>query len=436
MNRQRIGRSDKPLGYHRQLLHAMRKFLPARGLALGSEDQRVRWTPRLLAITAVLMTWQPACALQDAFAAAREVVVSMYRSRRRPGESFGGFWSALRESSGEILATVVAALRKSTQAVAGPTWRMGRWAVMAVDGSRVECPRTASNEAAFGCAGRAKAGPQQYLTTVFHLATGLIWGWRRGPGTAAERDHLREMIAELPEKTLLLADAGFVGYDLMASLIRAGHDFVIRAGANVRLLRNLGFYAREQDGLVCLWPQAYRTQRPLVLRCLKVVDGRKAMCLLTSVLSTSELPDRQMIGLYRRRWVVEVAFRSLKQTMARRKMLSQTPAQARVELDWAVVGLWMLRLLSAQAGSARQRGRCSVAKTLRAVREAMRRNACRPRAGGLNRQLRKAVMDTYARRGLKRARDWPHKKKQKSPGLPKIRIATRSEVQMARKLIG
>ena len=47
--------------------------------------------------------------------------------------------------------------------------RVGRWAVFGVDGSRVECPRTKANEAAFGSAGRRKTGPQQFLTTLFML---------------------------------------------------------------------------------------------------------------------------------------------------------------------------------------------------------------------------------------------------------------------------
>jgi len=435
MNRQRIGRSNKSAGYHKQLLHAMKKALPSRGLPLQSEDGRVRWTPRLLAMTAMLMTWQPAQALQDAFVAAREVVVSMYATRRRPGRSFPGFWSALRKASVALRVTVVAALRKRVKAVAGRTWRMGRWVVMAVDGSRIACPRTAANEAAFGCAGRAKAPPQQFLTTIFHLATGLIWSWRRGPGTAAERDHLRAMTPELPENTLLVADAGFVGYDLLTGLVRAGQEFVIRAGANVRLLRELGYYAREYDGLVYLWPQAHRDRPPLVLRCLHVKEGSKRMCLLTSVLAASALSDRQMVALYRRRWVVEVAFRSLKQTMARRNMLSQTPAQAEMELDWAVMGLWMLGVMTAENVPRRERDRCSVACALRAVRQAMRCNGRRPPRRGLGGRLRKAVVDNYVRLHSKRARNWPHKKKEKPPGLPRIRIATQAEVLIARRLI-
>ena len=240
MERQRIRPSTKAQGYHKQLLHAMGLYLPRRGLPLQSTDRRVRWTDRLIVMAAVLMAWQPADKLIDAFEAAREVVVSMYATRRRPGRHLRGFIAIVGTSSERLLATVMPALRRAVRSLAGTTWRQGRWVLMAVDGSRIDCPRTVANEQAFGCAGRKKTGPQQMLTTVFHLTTGLIWDFRRGTGKASERRHLHEMIPTLPLRTLLLADAGFTGYDLLGSVLAAGHHFIVRVGGNVTLLKELG----------------------------------------------------------------------------------------------------------------------------------------------------------------------------------------------------
>jgi hypothetical protein len=61
------------------------------------------------------------------------------------------------------------------------------------------------------------------------------------------------MLPELPAHALLVAAAGFVGYDLWQMLLTAGHHFVIRVGANVRLLRQLG-WAREYAQVVYVWP--------------------------------------------------------------------------------------------------------------------------------------------------------------------------------------
>jgi hypothetical protein len=66
-------------------------------------------------------------------------------------------------------------------------------------------------------AGKRKpgTGPQRLLTMLFHLATGLPWAWQRGRGDESERGHLEAMASLLPIKTLLVADAGYVGYEML-----------------------------------------------------------------------------------------------------------------------------------------------------------------------------------------------------------------------------
>ena len=62
-------------------------------------------------------------------------------------------------------------------------------------------------------------------------------------------------------------------------------------------------------------------------------------------------------ALYRQRWSIEVLFRSLKQTLGKRTLRAGTPALAACELDWALVGLWMLGLLTLTATGASRAGR-------------------------------------------------------------------------------
>ena len=128
-----------------------------------------------------------------------------------------------------------------------------------------------------------------WLTLFWHVGTGLPWAWRTGPSDSSERQHLQEMLAELPENTLIAADAGFVGYEFWRAVMEAGHSFVIRAGANVRLLKKLG-YAREYDQTIYLWPNAVAKKElpPLVLRAVWVHDGKQPMCLVTNVLSKTQ----------------------------------------------------------------------------------------------------------------------------------------------------
>jgi len=103
---------------------------------------------------------------------------------------------------------------------------------------------------------------QMWLTLLWHVGTGLLWSWRSGASNASKRHHLLEML----RNSLMTADAGFVGYDFWKAILDTNHDFVICIGANVKLLKQLG-YAREYDHTVYLWPDkaAKKKMSPLVL---------------------------------------------------------------------------------------------------------------------------------------------------------------------------
>ena len=79
----------------------------------------------------------------------------------------------------------------------------------------------------------------------------------------------------------------------------------------------------------------------------------------------------------------------------------------------------MLELMSWRVSRNRVR---SVASALRAVRLAM----CGA-GGGLTAALAASVGDDYKRASAKKARHWPHKKRDKPPGSPVARIATEEE---------
>ena len=343
--------------YPKQLLDAIGRFLPKRGLPLMSTDRRVRWTDRLLVITGILMVWGEQRAMQDAFRFARDAAVRLYPSRRRPGRQFRGFMRTLERAHDELLEVVTGSFREAMASIGLCQRHRGRWLVMGADGTRIAAPRTVANEDIFGTFGKDKALPQLQLTTIFHVDSGLPWAWRSGPGNVAERTHLREMIRELPRRTLLLADAGFTGFELMCELQQAGHDFIIRACSTVRLLSKLGYVVRESKGLVSLWPQRRRKMvPPLVLRLVTVRDGDKRVYLLTSVLDAKALSDADVGNLYRRRWGVEVLFRSLKETLEKRKLRSCAPHHAQVELHWSLVGQWMLGLMTLEAAGPERKG--------------------------------------------------------------------------------
>jgi hypothetical protein len=332
-----------------------------------------------------------------------------------------------------------------------PRYRVAGWTIFGVDGSRVELPRTASNQVGY-CplsalgkrrryrrsrrtkAGRRKAdNPQMWITTMWHCGTGLPWDWRSGRSDSSERSHLLEMIPTLPMDVLVTADAGFVGYEYWRALLDEGHPFVIRVGSNVKLLKKLG-YARERQGLVYLWPDAVAAKQdpPLVLRLLIVHGGKHPVYLVTSILSSREMSDRNVAAVYRLRWGIEVYYRSFKQTFERRKLCSYKAEHAAVELDWSMAGLWAACLYAQHCGRMPPR-QLSVASVLRAFRRTIR-HAVPPEPGvTLPQLLRSAVLDNYKRKN-KTSRGYPRKKQEKPAGPPQIITATAKQVRLARKL--
>jgi Transposase DDE domain len=438
---------------HHQDLKVVLDWLLA---AANSSGVRFRdtctWTPQGLTCAALLWAWSDEAALTERFAAARKIAVVTLGLGPRTATTYQAFLKLLRAWTVVLAAALSAALRRRMREDLAERFLVGGYAVFGVDGSRLELPRTASNEARFAPPprrprrGRPRAaaargtkanGAQLWLTTMWHVGTGLPWDWRAGPSDSSERDHLMQMIAELPAQALVTADAGFVGYAYWKALLDSGRHLLIRVGANVRLLKGLG-YARERAGLVYLWPdrEAARRRPPLVLRLVVARGRRHPVYLVTSVLDERSLPAERVIMIYALRWGVELFYRHFKQTFGRRKLRSHRGENAEVEVTWSLVGLWSLGLHAQVelAADGIPASRVSVAGLLRAYRAAMREYRHRPAPGeSLWERLGGAVIDGY-RRTNKASRDYPRKKREQAIGAPEIRPATVLEIEIARQI--
>ena len=414
------------------------------------------WTAQPLAGAALLWAWSDEATLDDRFQAARRIIQCVFPQQQELAGSYQAFVKLLRRWTSQFVTSLQATFRQRMQASLAERWLLYGFAVFGSDGSRVELPRTRSNEVAYApspsrkkrkrpCRGRQseqsrakKANSAQlWLTTLWHAATGLPWDWRLGPADSSERGHLLEMLTGLPLDALIAADAGFVGYDFLSGILASGRQFLVRVGANVRLLRKLG-YARESNGLVYLWPDkaAQRNQPPLVLRLVIASNGKHPVYLITSVLSARRLSDRQVCDLYRLRWGIELFYRHLKQTYQRRKLRSARADHARLELEWSLLGLWAMALY-AQVELARKKvpaHKVSIAGVLRAFRRMLRDYLhSADSAHSLCALVRRAIVDDY-HRANKASRIDTRRKYEQPPGPPHIRSATRAQIKHAKQL--
>ena len=420
------------------------------------------WSPRSLIAATLLWVWSAEATLIDRFHSARSILIVTPGLDAPPATSYQAFLKMLRTWTAVLAATLTAALRQRMRIDLTERYLTAGYAVFAVDGSRLELPRTVSNQSLFAPAKsqrrRAKAkakakkakadraeaarqkkadSPQIWLTVMWHVGSGLPWDWRLGPSNSSERDHFRQMIDVLPANALVTADAGFAGYEYWKALLESGRELLIRVGSNVRLLKDLG-YVQESGGVVYLWPNraSARREPPLVLRLVVAHGGRHPMYLVTSVRDEAVLSDRQVIELYSHRWGVELFYRHFKQTFGRHKLRSHRGDNAELEATWSLLGLWSLSL-HAEVELAREvvpAHRVSVAKFLRAYRSAMREYRSHPGPGeSLWEQLSRAVIDSYQRKN-KTSRSYPRKKQIHATGAPQIHSATEFEIEIARQI--
>ena len=389
------------LGYGAQLRQALGWIVDDNIFGNLKLHGNTKWQPVTLVTLAVLWVWSDAATLTGAFDQAALWVKDLLGVL--PVTSYQGLTGALATWTSQLLPVLQRRLQQRMQESGGEHWLVGGWVALAVDGTRLSTPRTIPNEQAF-CApnfGKSKTAkyrkkkgqgrrrrkpaapatpvkPQIWLTLLWHMGLGLPWTWRSGPSHACERDHFRQLLKDqqFPDHTLFCADAGFTGYDLWRTILAAKHSFLIRIGKNVTLLRHLG-YAIERDGLVYFWPEkaAKKQLPPLVLRLWQLQVGRCQMSLVTNVLDEDKLSGPQVAELYRRRWGIELQFRKLKQTFGRRKLQSKTPQRAYVELDWSLLGLWMIQLFAVteRIKLGKSPSDSSAAMAIRIVRELLER---------------------------------------------------------------
>lgn len=410
------------------------------------------WSPRLLASVAMLWVWSDESTLTERFDNSRKIGLEMEPVSNRVAGSYQAFMKLLIHWSRPLLVAIQIAFRGRMQTESHEHWWTEGLVMFGVDGSKIALPRTRDLEASCApsrkpstrrrnnsksrAARRKASNPQLLLTTLWHAGTGLVWDWRTGPSDESERHHLLEMLEDLPQDALVTADAGFVGYEFLSAIVGSGRHFLIRIGANVKLLQELGF-AREYHHTVSLWPdkQARRNQSPLVLRIAAFHRGKETMSVLTS-LPKSEANDAKLLRLYRRRWGIEVYYRQLKETFDRRKLKSRSTSAAHVELEWSLAGLWAMSLyaLPQILASGYEPARMSCANVLRAFRRIIR-DWLHPldEQATLKVRLASAVIDAYAR-SSKTSRGTPRKRTVKPPGIPSILPASDSQKLAAKQL--
>jgi hypothetical protein len=419
-----------------QDLKSLLELLPTDQLHDQPRHGNASINPVVLAVTAfITFGWTKKDSLTERFQTACDAARRLFPNKTL-ATTRQGLFSALGQCGAQLLKLIRAELIERHKLES--CWLLAGRPTFAVDGSQFAVPRSSKNLSFFAAASRKSKGTykneadlkkaattQISVSLCQHLGSGLPFAWNRGGSADSERSLLLNMLDCLPPEARLVMDAYYFGYDFWTQLIDGGFTFVVRAGKNIdvhRVLKATG-KVKYRDGLVLYWPQTAidRDAKPIVLRLVEVMVGRKRMVLLTNEL---DLKDQQLSEIYKARWGIEVTFRMIKQNLERAKLDSRTPENVIIEMDWTMLAIWY-SLYSARA-CIKPGEKLSGIKAFRAIVKLIIRVATNSSLrSNIREELSSSVVaDESGRKSGKNSKGYPRKKRKRETGEPTINELT------------
>jgi len=420
----------------RTFLHCLREFLTPALWKQAQQQRRAprrssRWTTQPLVLVLLLMTWCCGDSQPERFETAKAFCVVCLPKRRRPGQTVQGFQKALGKLPMGVLRVLAAGVRQTLASRLAAGWCDEGFIGMGCDGSRVECPRTEELAQHLGQAGKEGSAPCLWVTALVHLRLGLPWAWRLGKGTASERSHLIQLLGLLPAAALVVADAGYFGFDLSRRLVAARVSFLLRMSSNVTLYTVQKVrLERFREGLVYYWPskEQKKGSAPLLLRLIRIRAKKKKhdLWLLTNVLKPGQLSAATAAKFYKWRWENEGQFCAYKRTLGKVKLVSRSVRLVHREAEGSLLALQLMLAqgtLAMPAAAGCAANVCSPRQVLLAIRHEMY-GLLRGRHGKYYARLQQAQRERRVRTSPKTKRPWPRRKPHKPPKPPKLLTLT------------
>ena len=273
----------------------------------------------------------------------------------------GGYCKARQRLPLEMLSGLARETGRQLNALADPRWRWRERPVKLVDGTGISMPDTEENQSRYPQPSTQAEGvgfPLARVVAVICLATGAVIdaaiGPHRGKGNS-ELGLLRRLDAAFNRSDVMLADALYCSYFLIAAMSAAGVDVLFEQNGARNTDFRRGRALGQRDHLVH-WPKPARPdwmtpaqyagfQDQLTVREVKV--GHQV--LVTTMLNPRAVSKDDLSELYARRWNVELDLRNLKTTMGMEVLHCQTPLMNEKELWAYLLAYNVIRLLMAQA---------------------------------------------------------------------------------------
>ncbi len=152
------------------------------------------------------------------------------------------------------------------------------------------------------------------LATLFDVRLQL---WRRIDYLAEVQQnckvHARAMLTGVEKGTLLLFDLGYFGFEWLDEVTSRGLWYVSRLREKTSYTLVHTHYEREDVLDALVWLGKHQARAGHMARLVRVRVGGVTHEYLTNVLDPTLLPVADLVGLYARRWDIELAFLLLKE---------------------------------------------------------------------------------------------------------------------------
>ncbi len=276
----------------------------------------------------------------------------------------GGYCRARQRLPLEMVVGLTRHLSRQIDQQLSEKWRWHGRRVCLVDGTTVTMPDTAANQASYPQQGGQKVGlgfPICRMVGITCLSSGAVLNAAVGRFSGKGGDEhtlLRSIQDTLAHGDILLGDAFFASYFLIASMQARGVDILMeqqgarRRTTDFRRGRKLG----QRDHLITLekpkkrpyWmsEQAYQAA-PASMTVREFKAGGKIM--VTTLVCPSAAPKEELKGLYKQRWAVELDIRHIKETMGMGILSCKTPDMVLKEIWVYLLAYNLIRLLMAQS---------------------------------------------------------------------------------------
>jgi len=349
----------------------LRDLIPAS--VLSAEDQGPNSRNRIfsLLLTFECFVWQ----LLNPHTSCREVVRQVQALFRLQGrgwvdEGDSAYVQARQRLPRQRLQRALMATAQAAERRAGSGGQLGGRPVKVVDGSTAQLADTPSNQKCYPQPSSQTPGcgfPVLRFVAILSLASGAVLQVVTDSLRSHDLRLFRRLRKYLRRGDIVLGDRAFGEYSTLALLPKQGVDVVARLHHQrkvdfrkaKRLAKGDGLFVwtkgYEQSGLSSprQWQQMPAEITVRIIRFTATIRGfrNRRITLVTTLLDPRLYPAEQIIGLYARRWSLELCFRDLKSTLGMEQLRCQSPEMVQKELLVYLVAHNLVRCVMTQAAA-------------------------------------------------------------------------------------